>query len=323
MSKSEGKPKVSIGLPVYNGENYLEQAIEAVLSQTYTDFELIISDNASTDKTAVICQKYAAQDSRVRYCPVEVNQGAAWNFNRVFALAQGKYFKWLAHDDLIAPTYFEKCVAALENDPGVVLAHTSVQFIDEDGNTIEDYSIHLDCNIEPAHKRLKTVMLDWHLCFEVFGIIRSDALRKTGQVMGNYGHGDGVLLERLALMGRFYEVPEILFFARRHVNQSMSQYGYNGGGNDYHKYTVWFDPSKRGKLIFPSWKIVWESYRSLWLVPISFSDRLAGHIYIIRLFHHRGRALLQDLQYGFHYLTHRSQGNKAQHSNDVQQVVKN
>lgn len=321
MSKSQ--PKVSIGLPVYNGENYLEDAIQAVLKQTYNDFELIISDNASTDNTAVICQKYAAQDARIRYCPAELNQGAAWNFNRVFELARGKYFKWLAHDDLIAPTYFEKCVAALDSDAGIVLAHTSVQFIDEDGNAIEDYGIHLNCNIDSPHKRLKTVMLDWHLCFEVFGLIRTDALHKTGQVMGNYGHGDGILLERLALMGRFYEVPEILFFARRHANQSMSQYGYNGGGNDYHNYTVWFDPSKRGKLIFPAWKIVWESYRTLWLVPISFSDRLAGHFYMLRLIRIRGKMMLQDLQYGFQYLTHRNQTEANKSESNVNQPIKN
>ena len=322
MSKSQ--PKVSIGLPVYNGENYIEEAIQSVLKQTYTNFELVISDNASTDNTAVICQNYAAQDSRVRYCPVTENLGAAWNFNRVFELAHGEYFKWLAHDDLIAPTYLEKCTAILDNDPGVVLSHSQVALINENGDVIQDYEIHLNCNIEPAHRRLKTVMLDFHLCFEVFGLIRTDAIRKTKQVMGNYGHGDGILLERLALMGRFYEVPEVLLYGRKHPNQSMSQYGYsNKGGTNYHTYTVWFDPSKKGKLIFPAWKIVWESYRSLWIIPIKTSDRIAGHFYVIKLIRGRGRMMLHDLEYGVKFLAHRFKSNVAHKHTEIKQPIEN
>src|SRR5688572_10868700 len=101
----EKNPRVSIGLPVYNGENYLAEAIDSILAQTFEDFELIISDNASTDRTQEICEAYAAKDGRIRYYRSEVNKGSAWNFNRVFELARGEYFKWAAHDDYIAPEY--------------------------------------------------------------------------------------------------------------------------------------------------------------------------------------------------------------------------
>ena len=98
-------PRVSIGLPVYNGELFLENALDSILSQTYSDFELIISDNASDDKTEEICRSYAARDKRVRYSRNAHNLGAAPNYNRVYHLARGRYFKWASHDDVLAPEF--------------------------------------------------------------------------------------------------------------------------------------------------------------------------------------------------------------------------
>src|SRR5581483_7973034 len=114
-------PKVSIGLPVYNGENYLAQAIECLLAQTFSDIELIISDNASTDGTEAIARDFAARDRRVRYVRQPLNRGAGWNFSETFRLAQGEYFKWAAHDDLCAPTFIERCVKVLDVDRELVL----------------------------------------------------------------------------------------------------------------------------------------------------------------------------------------------------------
>ena len=102
---SENEPRVSIGMPVYNGEKYLEEAIQSILAQTYSDFELVISDNASTDKTQEICLEYAARDSRVRYHRNEKNLGAAPNYNRTFELSTGQYFKWADYDDLLAEEF--------------------------------------------------------------------------------------------------------------------------------------------------------------------------------------------------------------------------
>src|SRR3954470_23138397 len=107
-------PRVTIGLPVYNGARYLAEAIESVLAQTFTDFELVISDNASTDATAAIALQYAARDPRVRYSRNRENIGSARNFGRAFELATGEFFKWMASDDLISPEFLENCVAALD-----------------------------------------------------------------------------------------------------------------------------------------------------------------------------------------------------------------
>ena len=94
------KPRVSIGLPVYNGQEFLEETLHSILNQTFNDFELIICDNASTDRTAEICRSFAKRDRRIRYYRNEINLGAAKNFNGVFFLARGEYLKWSDNDDL-------------------------------------------------------------------------------------------------------------------------------------------------------------------------------------------------------------------------------
>jgi glycosyltransferase involved in cell wall biosynthesis len=123
-------------MPVCNGQDTLEDAINAILAQTFADFELIISDCASSDRTEVICQSYAARDRRIRYVRNPVPIGAAGSYNRLVDLARGAYFKWVAHDDLIEPDYLEQCVAALDSDPGIVLAYARSQWIDARGNVV-------------------------------------------------------------------------------------------------------------------------------------------------------------------------------------------
>lgn len=289
------KPRVSLGLPVYNGEKFLAEAIDSILNQTFTDFELIISDNASTDTTRAICLAYAAEDNRVRYYPSEKNHGAAWNFNRVFHLANSDYFKWVAHDDLLAPTFLEACVTTLDNNPEVVIAYPRVKVIDDDGAFLYDYTIKLGTDDPDPASRFHDLLLSWHLCFEIFGVIRTEALNNTN-LIGNFGHGDGVLLEQLCFQGLFHEIPDYLFFSRKHKNQSMNVYGvYEEGTNDYYHYTAWFDTSKRGKIIFPNWRLLWEHYRLIWEAKLSFAERLRCHY---DMGHWAGRnrfALLGDL----------------------------
>src|ERR1700733_3847565 len=128
--------KVSIGLPVFNGEEYLEQSVASILAQTYTNFELIISDNASSDRTESICRGYAERDARVRYCRQPRNRGVTWNFRQVALLARGEYFLWMAHDDRFAPEYVESCLAFLQKNPGTVLCYSKAIEIDEDGKQL-------------------------------------------------------------------------------------------------------------------------------------------------------------------------------------------
>src|SRR5687767_8665908 len=117
-------PTVSIAIPVYNGENYLRLSIESILAQDYSDFELIITDNASTDGTEAICRDYANRDPRVRYARNERNIGASGNYNKGFELARGKYFRWQAHDDECHRSMTRKCVDFLESaSPEVTMVY--------------------------------------------------------------------------------------------------------------------------------------------------------------------------------------------------------
>src|SRR5260370_10566620 len=130
---SSDSPRVSIGVPVYNGENFLRETLDSLLAQTFEDFELIISDNGSTDNTPHICREYALRDNRVSYHRCDINRGFSWNNNHVFQLAQGEYFKWADHDDLCAPEYLERCITVLDARPDVVLCDVIPSNIDETG----------------------------------------------------------------------------------------------------------------------------------------------------------------------------------------------
>jgi glycosyltransferase involved in cell wall biosynthesis len=207
-------PIVSIGLPVHNGAAFVAEAIESILAQTFTDFELVISDNASTDRTPEICRGYAAADRRIRFYRQETNIGAAPNFNLVFHRSSGKYFKWAAHDDLIRPTYLERCIAALEADPEAVLCQPVVEIVDAAGAR-EIYDHGAFGTDRPRQSDRLAARLRARRCTEVFGVIRRDALRGTA-LIGDHVGADRTLLVELALRGRFLPVPEILFVNRDH-----------------------------------------------------------------------------------------------------------
>jgi glycosyltransferase involved in cell wall biosynthesis len=207
---------VSIGLPVCNGQNYLGDAIGSILAQDFTDFELIISDNASTDATQDIARGFAARDSRVRYHRNPKNLGPEANFNKAFQLARGRYFKWAAHDDLVEPGFLGKCVSLLEADPGVVLCQSVVRIIDQNDEEIGVYDGAVGGAASPdCADRFRALVMVRHLCTELFGVIRSDALRKT-RLLDLYYGADRALLLELAMLGRFAQVPEVLFSNREH-----------------------------------------------------------------------------------------------------------
>jgi glycosyltransferase involved in cell wall biosynthesis len=237
-------PRVSIGLPVYNGDAFLASAIDSLLAQTYRDFELIISDNASTDGTEAICRDRAARDQRVRYLRHDVNQGAMRNFNCVVELARGEYFKWAAHDDMHEPTYVERCVEVLDRHPDVVLACTGLVDIDDDGARIPVEVPHLRWDSPHPNVRFRALANPHHRCESVFGVIRTDVLRKT-VLISDYAGCDRVLLAEIALMGKFHEVPEILFLHREHKKRSTKEY------KSEQTRTAWFNPARAGKPGYP------------------------------------------------------------------------
>ena len=229
------QPRVSIGLPVFNGQQYLAAAVDSLLNQTFCDFELIISDNASTDHTPEICQEFLRRDSRVRYHRQETNRGAPWNFNRVFQSARGQYFKWHAADDLCAPTLLERCVDTLDRDSTAVLCYPRTAVIDGAGNLLPnapgswcplgssgtpatELSTHRGLESPNPQDRVRGILLYTVWCYELFGLIRHEAMSRTG-LHRSSSSGGKIFLTELALQGRLVEVPEVLFFNRRHAAQ--------------------------------------------------------------------------------------------------------
>lgn len=245
--------RVSIGLPVFNGETYIAVAIDSILAQSFPDFELIICDNASTDRTREICECYVAVDPRVRYVRADKNLGAAANFNRVFEMARGEYFKWAAHDDLIAPDWLSRCVEALDQDPTAVLCQSGVSEIDEDGIVVGHMDSGLPHVAAPERTaRFADLVLVDHVCTHVFGLMRSDALRRTPRIAA-YIASDRVLLAELGLLGRFREIPDRLFFLRQHLQRSVSAL-------PFHRRGAWFSPAVGSSPVFPHWRFYKEYF---------------------------------------------------------------
>lgn len=261
-------PRVSIGLPVYNGENYLEQTLDALLAQTYGHFELLIADNASTDKTETICREYMARDARIRYYRADENRGAIWNFNRVFTLASGEYFKWAAHDDLITPDFLHKCVAVLASDAGVVLCYTLATFIDVQGAPLGKYTLTFPHATSPRPQdRFRDMIRFDHWCLPIFGVLRRSVLAKT-RLFGNYNGSDRNLLAELSLLGRFHEIPEYLFLSRDHPQRSVRALP------ALHLRGEWFDPRRKVRRVFPHWRNYAEFIKTVRRAPLSPGTRL-------------------------------------------------
>jgi glycosyltransferase involved in cell wall biosynthesis len=279
-------PRVSIGLPVYNGERYVKDAIQSILGQTFTDFELIISDNASTDDTERICREFAEQDPRIRYDRNHRNLGAAANYNRVFALSAGKYFKWAAHDDVCAPEYLAKCVDILERYPSVVLCYPRAKIIDDKGVPVKDYdhSLHLDAN-QPS-RRLRAYFLKHFVYKPVFGVIRRTSLAKT-PLIANYVGSDLVLLARLALAGQIYEVPDRLFLLREHPSRSVHL--------ALHQYAQWWNPDNRAWFYCRYWRWLVEYINAIRAAEISTSEKLRCYVEAMRWAYWRWPRLLKEL----------------------------
>lgn len=261
-------PIVSVGMPVYNGDNYISQAIDSILSQTYKDFELIISDNASTDNTMAICRSYADKDRRICYHRNENNLGAAWNFNQVFYLARGKYFQWACHDDVWTSTLLERYVDVMDRMPEVVLCYSKTLFINEDGNPIR--SLIGRPNLEdPSPSQRFRLFLKYHPneCNPVLGLFRAHLLKKT-PLMGNYPASDMILLGEIALHGKFFEIPEFLFLRRDHPGTSYRAHP------KFEDRAVFMDPTQKGKIQLTTWRWIYEWFKSSFRCPISMFERI-------------------------------------------------
>jgi glycosyltransferase involved in cell wall biosynthesis len=283
-------------MPIYNGEPFLAETLESIVNQTFQDFELIISDNASCDGTEAICRDRMAEDPRIRYVRNATNLGAATNYNRVFELSSGRYFKWAAADDLCAPTFLEQCVAVLEERPEVVLCYPKTTIIDAHGNAVRNLEDGVSLCAAKVSERFHGAITTVSEGNAVFGLIRSDVLRQTA-LIGNYLASDRILLAQLTLYGPFYEIPERLFFRREHAHSSTKQ--------SIADQQEFFDPRTRGKISLITWRQQFQHLVSIGRAPLTLRDKVELLFIVL----HRGVMLRRRLmQEPLHAVSHMIRG---------------
>lgn len=283
-------PKVSIGLAVRNGEEYLTAAIDSILQQSFEDFELIVSDNASSDCTAEIARAFAAQDRRVRYHRNETNIGGANNENLTFTMARGEYFRWAAHDDVLAPALLARLVTVLDSNPAVVLAHASIIEIDEHGTQLRLLTRNRATSSQP-HERFRDMAVLDHNCEEIYGLMRSAVLRKTDLQL-NYTDSDRSLLCQLSLLGQFQLVAEPLFYRRIHPKMSTQVY------RDWRARMAWFRGDERQHIDLPHWSQLGHYLKIIAAAPIPARERALCYKHLVSSWlirDQQARAMAKDI----------------------------
>lgn len=242
-------PRVSIGVPVYNGERFLRHTLDSLLAQTFDDFEVIVCDNASTDRTAEIVREYMARDARIHYYRNDQNRGAIFNYHRTLSLASGEYFKWMAGDDIVRPELVLQAVALLDANVNAVLAYSRAAFIDESGCVTHRFDDVMALGPWPTavvartNQALRAVFRDGSAAnVIVFGLARTSALRAI-RPLGNYFGCDFVAVTELALLGEIHQIPSVLSFYRRH-SASSSTYERSPSAARQQQF---YDPSVTGR----------------------------------------------------------------------------
>lgn len=230
-------PLVSIGLPVYNGERFIERAIQSMVDQTLRDWELIITDNGSEDGTEEIAQGFAKADPRISYSRNPENLGASKNFEIAFEKSNGKYFAWLAYDDWFGPRYLEECVAVLDRDESAAMSFAEMGVADDTGEVFRTKSEPLGDDIHSPSPIRRLHAFLWRLedpTAPVFGLCRRHLLAKTGLIR-NSNEPDRILITELAMLGTIHQIPEMLFLH------------YGPPGHTDRDNWSWLNPKNRGK----------------------------------------------------------------------------
>ncbi|WP_163544380.1 glycosyltransferase family 2 protein [Occultella kanbiaonis] len=242
-------PRLTIGLPVYNGEVHIAETLESILAQDFTDFELIVGDNASTDGTRDILRDFAARDERIILKLSDENLGAAWNYNRLVTAARGELFKWAAADDLIAPTYLSSCINELDRHPEAVLAYAGTTLIDDRGVRIRDHADGLHLAQSQPWERLRQFAAKRWLCNPCFGVARTAVMRSDTTLITANRSSDVTFLAQMAVAGQIREVPDRLFY-RRVVGESASL-----GAHNRRAVAAFFDPHRSAGVMPPMLRV--------------------------------------------------------------------
>jgi len=271
-------PRLSVGLPVYNGANYLAESLDALLGQSFEDFELIISDNASTDATVDICHQYEKQDSRIRYFRQPRNIGLAPNHNFTVDQARGELFKWASNDDLYARDLLKLCVEALDEYPQAVLAHSWTAMIDGSGIVTKASEYPLTTASPHAPERFRSTLFD-DGGDDDGGVIRKGLLRRIAR-KDSYHHADRTIITEIALHGPFCQVPDWLYFRRDHPDRAER------ACPTMRSRCANMDPRRANRLTNPAVRLygeyIWAYVAAIRSAPLSRTDRRECYRYLVQ-----------------------------------------
>jgi glycosyltransferase involved in cell wall biosynthesis len=282
-------PRVSVCLPVYNGEKYVGESIQSVLNQTFDDLELIISDNASVDQTSEICKEFASKDSRVRYSRLKNNCGLAKNHNRAFMEAAGQYLMWVGHDDVLAKEYIRKCIEPLEKNSDVVICFSNTSYVDEKGTLLRRIDQENPGIAETTSKRFQCTLYA-HIGEVAYGLMKRETVKQTG-LHQSFANSDRVLIAEMALRGRFSLIPDCLFARRVHPEKvTMTR--------DLRTRTLIFDPSRRGDILVPELELFTALWGAINHAELPLLERLLCYKHLLGWIHLRRNTLWKDLKLG-------------------------
>jgi glycosyltransferase involved in cell wall biosynthesis len=290
---SSNKPRVSIGMPMYNGERYIREAIESILKQTFTDLELIISDNASTDRSFEICREYANRDPRVVLLRNPVNLGANPNYRLVAKAARGEFFKWQSANDLLSTDYIERCVAALDRQPQAVLAYGRTVIFENDPKAGTEYDDRMELQDDNGFERYKRCIEGLRLNNVINGLIRSDVLGKTS-LMPDYHSSDNVVLGELALAGKFALVADTHFYRRMDLESATRLQSTETVR--LHHY-----PQNNFGSFFQNWKLSFGLLGAVIDSDLTFRRRMSAYGFVARHLYWQSPRLLGDFREAFVY----------------------
>lgn len=263
-------PRLTIGLPVYNGEDLVSESIESLLGQTYEDFELLISDNASTDNTSDICKRHMKQDSRIRYVRQPHNIGLRGNENFLMSECRTELFKMAAHDDLYARDLIKRCVEALDRHPEVVAAQSWEARIDRAGKVTGGLSYPAAADAPRAPDRFRSMLFDGWDDY-TYSVMRTEVVHRT-HLYGNHHFADRTFNIELNLHGPFCLIPEWLYFRREDPERT--------GHYTVLSRAAYMDHNRAGGLIRLYGEYFWAYVTLIRSAPISAAEKLEclGHL---------------------------------------------
>jgi glycosyltransferase involved in cell wall biosynthesis len=268
-SSAPDTPLVTVGVPVYNGERFIEQTLAALQAQRLGDIEVIVADNASTDGSREIAERFAREDPRFSVLPSDVNRGSTWNYNRLLAAARGEFFAWNAADDVVLPDHVATCVALLREHPEAVMAFSRASHIDESGAVVRGFDdAGLDF-LQPS----PAARLDLFFRHQAFhaafgGLYRTQVLRDAGGFEAFFGQ-DLALGTRMALRAPWVQSQDATYQLRWHENQ-MSKLQ----GGDPVRQTRIFTPTHRRPVAFPQWFLNYRLCAEVMNAPLSATERV-------------------------------------------------